>query len=175
MKSFKLMLCTTLVASVFFTACSNNSGDKSTTAKNDTAAALTSSAAEVAQQKLDANKKLVKEFYQQLWGDKDTTAVDKYVAENMKQHNPLLKDGRDWLKMALRTMLTAKSIEKTTVDIKQVAADGDLVWLFIRDVAPNGKVFARVEIFRVENGKITENWMVTEPVPAKSANNNGYF
>jgi len=175
MKSFKIMLCTTLVASVVFTACSNNTSEAPTVQKNDTAVALTSSPAEVAQQKLDANKKLVKDFYQELWGDKDTAAVDKYVADNMKQHNPLLKDGKDWLKMALKAALTAKSIEKTTVKFEQVAADGDLVWLFIKDVAPNGKVFARVEIFRVENGKITENWMVTEPVPAKSANNNGYF
>ena len=59
------------------------------------------------------------------------------------------------------------SLEKTKIDIKQVAADGDFVWLFVRDVAPNKKVFARVEIFRVENGKITENWKIAEPVAAK--------
>ena len=50
-----------------------------------------------------------------------------------------------------------------------------MVWLLVKDVAPNGKVFARVNIFRVENGKIAEAWKVSEPVPAKSENNNTMF
>jgi predicted SnoaL-like aldol condensation-catalyzing enzyme len=127
------------------------------------------------QQELEANKRLVTDFYQSLYGDKDSNAVDKYVADNVKQHNPLLQDGKEWLKNSLRPFLENPNIEKTKIEIAHIAADGDLVWLLVKDVAPNGKVFARVNIFRIENGKVAEAWKVSEPVPAKSENKNGMF
>ena len=86
-----------------------------------------------------------------------------------------MQDGKDWLKNSLRPFLANPHIEKTKMEIKHIAADGDMVWLLVRDVAPNGKEYARVNIFRVENGKIAEAWKVDEPVPAKSENKNGMF
>jgi predicted SnoaL-like aldol condensation-catalyzing enzyme len=50
-----------------------------------------------------------------------------------------------------------------------------MVWVLIREVAPNGKVFARVDIFRIENGKIAENWLVTQAEAKESANKNTMF
>jgi hypothetical protein len=46
--------------------------------------------------------------------------------------------------------------------------------VLIREVTPNGKVF-EVEIFRIENGKIAEDWLISEPEAKKSANKNGMF
>jgi len=134
-----------------------------------------SATGETQQAKLDANKKLVAEFYQSLFGDKDSTAIDKYAADNIKEHNPALQDGKEWLKNSLRPFLENPNIEKTKVNIAHIAADGDKVWLLVKDVAPNGDVFARVNIYRVENGKITEAWKVSEQVPAKSENTNTMF
>src|SRR6478672_7989008 len=71
-----------------------------------------SATGETQQAKLEANKKLVTEFYQSLYGDKDSTAIDKYVADNIKEHNPELKDGKEWLKNALRPFLSNPKIEK---------------------------------------------------------------
>jgi predicted SnoaL-like aldol condensation-catalyzing enzyme len=134
-----------------------------------------SATGETQQAKLDANKKLVADFYQSLFGDKDSTAIDKYAADNIKEHNPALQDGKEWLKNSLRPFLENPNIEKTKVNIAHIAADGDKVWLLVKDVAPNGDVFARVNIYRVENGKITEAWKVSEQVPAKSENTNTMF
>ena len=134
-----------------------------------------SATGETQQAKLDANKKLVTEFYQSLFGDKDSTAIDKYAADNIKEHNPALQDGKVWLKNSLRPFLENPNIEKTKVNIADIAAEGDMVWLLVKDVAPNGEVFARVNIYRVENGKITEAWKVSEQVPAKSENTNTMF
>ena len=86
----------------------------------------------------------------------------------------MLQDGKEWLKNGLRPFLENPNIQKTKVDIKQIAAEGDKVWVLIREVAPNGKVFARAEIFRIENGKIAENWLVTQAEPKESANNNSH-
>jgi len=148
---------------IAFTTCKSS---KSATAANP---------GETQQAKLEANKKLVAEFYQSLFGDKDSTAIDKYAADNIKEHNPSLQDGKEWLKMSLRPFLENPNIAKTKIDIARIAAEGDMVWLLAKDVAPNGEVFARVNIYKVENGKITEAWKVSEQVPAKSENTNTMF
>ena len=176
MKTFQHLISTTLVLTVLFSACTGSSSDNGSKENDDTtAAATTVNAVDANQQKLEDNKKLITEFYQALYGDKDSTAIDKYVADNVIEHNPLLMDGKEWLKNALRPFLSNPNIDKTKVDIKHIAADGDMVWLLVKDVAPNGKVFARVNIFRVENGKVAEVWKVDEQVPAKSENKNGMF
>ena len=45
----------------------------------------------------------------------------------------------------------------------------------MKDVAPNGKVFARIDIFKVENGKISEHWSVEQAEPKESSNKNTMF
>ena len=162
MKPFQPLISTALLFTIAFTSCTP-AAEKEPNGNTDTTAAFTTKADENKMQQLEENKKLVTDFYQAYYGDKDSSAIDKYIADDIKQHNPLLQDGKEWFKGATRILLTA-SLEKSKIDIKQVAADGDLVWLFIRDVAPNKKVFARVDICRVQNGKITENWKVAEPV-----------
>ena len=172
MKPIHSLISSAIAVSVLFMACS---GGTSTSASTDTTAATTINANDENQQKLEENKKLVTDFYQSLFGDKDSTAIDKYVADNIIQHNPALQDGKEWLKNSLRPFLENPNIEKTKIEIPHMAAEGDMVWLLAKDVAPNGKVFARVNIFRIENGKIAEAWKVSEPVPAKSDNKNGMF
>ena len=172
MKPSHSLISSAIAVSVLFTACS---GGTNTSASTDTTAATTVSANDENQQKLEENKKLVTDFYQSLFGDKDSTVIDKYVADNIIQHNPALQDGKEWLKNSLRPFLENPNIEKTKIEISHIAAEGDMVWLLAKDVAPNGKVFARVNIFRIENGKIAEAWKVSEPVPAKSDNKNGMF
>ena len=176
MKPFQPLISAALAVTVVLTACSSGTSDNGSKGNTDTTAATASNSVDVNQQKLEANKRLVTDFYQSLYGDKDSTAIDKYVADDIKEHNPAIQqDGKEALKNALRPFLSNPNIEKTKIDIKQVAADGDLVWLFVRDVAPNKKVFARVDIFRVDNGKIVENWKISEAVSEKSENANSTF
>lgn len=177
MKSFQ-SLSAALLFSIVFAACSNDASEKTgaeTTDTTSTAAAGNANSSDANQEKLEANKKLVSDFLQSLYGDKDSAAIDKYVADDIKSHNPLLQDGKPWLKNVLRPFLENPNIQKTKVDIKQMAAEGDKVWVLIREVAPNGQVFARAEIFRIENGKIAENWLVTQAEPKKPANSNTMF
>lgn len=122
----------------------------------------------------DANKKLVLDFYQRFFGDKDITAADKYLAPSYIQHNPLAATGRDAVKKFFTPFFANPAIPKTKIDVKRVAADGDLVWLHIRSKT-TGAERAVVDIFRVKDGKIVEHWDVIQSVPAKSANNNTMF
>ena len=174
MKSFQ-SLSAMLLLTIVFTACSNDASTKDSGSTDTTAASTTTINTDDEGQQTEENKKIVTDFIQALYGDKDSTAIDKYIADNVKQHNPLLQDGKEWLKNALRPYLQNPNIQKMKVDIKQIAAEGDKVRTLIREVAPNGNVFARAEIFRVENGKIAEMWLVTQAEPKTSANKNTMF
>lgn len=123
-------------------------------------------------QQLEANKKMVAEFYQQLFGDKNPEVILKYLAESYIQHNPSLPDGRDAIYNAVKVWF--KDAPKEKVDIQRIAADGDLVYLHVRSKM-GAKTVAVVDIFRIENGKIAEHWDVIQEVPEKSANSHPMF
>jgi predicted SnoaL-like aldol condensation-catalyzing enzyme len=122
----------------------------------------------------EANKKLVLDFYQQFFGDKDLSAADRFIGDTYTQHNPMASNGKEALKELMKPFLTGPKAKKTKVDFKRVAADGDLVWLHVKSDT-FGAVMAVVDIFRIENGKIVEHWDVIQAVPEKSANNNTMF
>jgi predicted SnoaL-like aldol condensation-catalyzing enzyme len=176
MKQFQSLI-SALAVTIVFTACSGGASDKETTATTETApsTAPVTNTADANQQKLEDNKKLVSDFLQAFFGDKDTTAIDKYLADNIIQHSPLLHDTKEGFKHDTRPYYSRPDLPKTKVDIKHIAAEGDKVWLMVRDVAPNGKVFARIDIFKVENGKITEHWSVEQAEPKESDNKNTMF
>lgn len=175
MKQFRLLISAALATTILFTACTNEA-DKETTVTTDTTTSTATSAntVDANQQKLEENKKLVTDFLQSLFGDKDSTAIDKYIADNIIQHSPLLHDGKQGFKSDVLPYFKP-DMPKTKVDLKHIAADGDKVWTMVKDVAPNGKVFARIDIFKVENGKITEHWSVEQAEPKESANKNTMF
>jgi len=176
MKQFQSLISAALAVTIVFTACTSGASDKETTATTETAPSTATTAnTDANQQSLEANKKLVTDFLQSFLGDKDSTAIDKYLADNIIQHSPLLHDTKEGFKQDTRPYYSRPNLPKTKVDIKHIAAEGDKVWLMIRDVAPNGKVFARVDIFKVENGKITEHWSVEQAEPKESDNKNTMF
>lgn len=176
MKSFKLMSAALLVT-VIMASCGNDGKAKSEAATDDTPGTAIAENKQVddTHQKLEANKEIARSFIQSLYGDKDSTAVEKYVADDIKQHDPILQDGKKWLKELARQLLTNPNFEKTKIDIKYINAEDDMVWTLIREAAPNGKIFARVEIFRIKDQKITERWLISQPEPKTSVNKNTMF
>ena len=171
MKPLQSLISASMVIAIAFTSCNDKKEEGSTTA----ATTVEQNKVDDYQQKLEANKKLVSEFYQAFFGDKDSTSIDKYVGDNIIQHSPLFNDGKEAFKNVLRPFYSNPNITKKTVDIKHIAAEGDKVWLMVKDVAPNGREFARLDIFKVENGKITEHWSIEQAVPKESANKNTMF
>ena len=120
-----------------------------------------------------ANEKLVVTFYQQLFGDKNLEAIDKYLAEDYIQHNPTVPDGRAPLKAAVSQWFSGTAKEK--VDIVHSAVKGDIVFLHVRNARPDGGINAVVDIFRVHKGKVVEHWDVIQDAPATSANAHPMF
>jgi predicted SnoaL-like aldol condensation-catalyzing enzyme len=123
---------------------------------------------------LEANKKVVVDFYEKALNQKDFDAAAKYFGPRYTQHNPTGADGPQGLKN-LVTFLKEK-FPQSHNEIKRVIAEGDLVVLHVHSVRePGTRGRAIVDIFKVENGKIVEHWDVIQDVPEKSANDNTMF
>lgn len=120
----------------------------------------------------EANKQFVLKATQELFGNLDLTALDRYWSDNYIQHNPLYPDGKAPLRALIQGAIDAGV--STQVEVKRVAAEGDLVWIHAKSFF-FGKYLSTVEIFRVENGKIVEHWDIIQEVPAEAANSNTMF
>jgi predicted SnoaL-like aldol condensation-catalyzing enzyme len=130
-------------------------------------AAVLSFVAATAAQAADpaTNKKVVLDFYEKALNQKDFDAAAKHFGSKYIQHNPTAPDGIEGFKafIALRKDKTPNARS----EIKRAFADGDFVILHVES--------HRVDIFRLEDGKIVEHWDVIQPIPEKAANSNGMF
>lgn len=105
---------------------------------------------------------------------KPTEAVDLFLADNFKNHNPMVADGKQALSDSLKNVVG--SFPEGTWQTKRVIAENDLVVVHgHRTLNPNEKGFAIMNIFRFDGDKICEQWNVGQQIPDKSANENGMF
>ncbi len=125
-------------------------------------------------QSVEANKKIVRDFYDLIINKKDFDAASKYIGPRYRQHNPLVADGPEGLKVFINFLKT--NFPEARSEIKKVFAEGDYVILHVHSIRPpNIRGRAIIEIFRLENGKIDEHWDVIQEIPETSANPNGMF
>jgi predicted SnoaL-like aldol condensation-catalyzing enzyme len=93
---------------------------------------------------------------------KDVSAVDRYFAERLVQHDPTLADGSAGMKSFAAEVASSPAADIT---IYRTLVDGNLVLLHSRyqGVARyDGPVIA-FDLFRFEDGKIVEHWGGQEP------------
>jgi uncharacterized sulfatase len=114
----------------------------------------------------EVNKQTALDFFQLVLGDRDYEAARKYTGEYI-QHDPRIGDGYDALVEALETNPLWKDRPQSKIDFKNVAADGDLVYLQTHkeiktpDGAPAHLVV--MHLFRFDDdGKIAEHWTLSQ-------------
>lgn len=124
---------------------------------------------------VEANKKLVKDFYEMAFNQhKPTEAAKKYIGDKYIQHNPHVPNGAKAFYSYFEDHF--KKNPKSHVVIHRVIGDGDLVALHLHSKDNDADLGrAIVDIFRVENGKIVEHFDVIQDVPATTANGNTMF
>ena len=123
---------------------------------------------------LEANKKIVVDFYEKGLNQKDYDAAAKHFGPRYVQHNPGAANGPEGFKRLVGFL--KEKFPNSRNEIKRVIAEGDLVVLHVHSKrSPEDRGRAIVDIFKVENGKIVEHWDVIQDVPEKSANDNTMF
>jgi len=141
---------------------------------NGIAANLYSSASVMASEKSEANKKSALDFFRLIMEERDYETARKYTGEYI-QHDPRIGDGYDALVDALETNPLWKNRKKTKTEFKNVAADGDLVYLQTHkeikahdDGSPSHLVVTHVFRFN-EQGTIDEHWTYVQSAKLKDS------
>lgn len=117
--------------------------------------------------KTDENKALVREMIENvLMRDGKPENVDQYISSKKYiQHNKQVGDGL----AAFQEKLMAPDRSLYYDEIVLLTGSGDFVSTLCK-ASFQGKEYAQVDIFRVENGLIVEHWDNAEPVPEVSVN-----
>ena len=115
--------------------------------------------------KLAENKKLLYDFWREVFEAGHLELADKYMAETYIQHNPNVPSGRkafvDFFSKFKKPQPVADTIKAPVVAI---VAEGNMVMIsFVREV-PDPKDSTKkytttwFDMFRIENGKLAEHW-----------------
>lgn len=114
---------------------------------------------------LAANKKLVYDFWREVFEGGHFELADKYLAESYIQHNPNVATGRAAFVEFFSKVATPKPIEaRAKAPLVAILADGNFVTLsFVREYDdpknPGAKYTTTwFDQFRIENGRIAEHW-----------------
>lgn len=130
------------------------------TANPDQAAMLAS-----ADPQLQANKRLVYDFWREVFEARHMELADKYLTDAYIQHNPNVPSGRAAFVDFFSKIGKPNPIEaRITAPLVSIVAERDLVVLgFVReydDPKEAGKKYTTTwfDMFRIVNGKIGEHW-----------------
>lgn len=153
-----ILRCLAIASVLLFSA--QSKAQLAVTANPDQAGMLASADA-----KLAANKRLVYDFWREVFEGGHMELADKYMAESYIQHNPNVPTGRaafvDFFTKFAKPKPIADTIQAPLIAI---VAEGDRVILsFISeqtDPKDNTKKYTTTwfDMFRIENGKLAEHW-----------------
>ncbi|MGZ3753089.1 MAG: nuclear transport factor 2 family protein [Mucilaginibacter sp.] len=114
---------------------------------------------------LAKNKKLVYDFWREVFEGGHLELAPKYMAEGYIQHNPNVPTGRQAFVDFFSRFAVAKPVADTIkASIIAITADGNLVTLVFKQENTDPKDPAKkyittwFDMFRIENGKIAEHW-----------------
>jgi predicted SnoaL-like aldol condensation-catalyzing enzyme len=115
--------------------------------------------------KTAANKKLVYDFWREVFEGGHMELAEKYMTETYIQHNPGVPTGRAAFIKFFQQFVKPKPIEpRVEAPLVAIVADGDYVVLsFVSEQADpkdSTKKYTTTwfDMFRLENGKIAEHW-----------------
>ncbi len=114
----------------------------------------------------EANKKVVYEFYRQVWETGNADLLGNFYAPDFIEHNPAVPPGGlDGLKAFLKRRFPEPKPAGARLQNPPavVLVDGDVVtWIFQRDQkdARDGSSYQSFwfDAYRVRNGKVVEHW-----------------
>lgn len=115
----------------------------------------------------ETNKKIVQQYFLEMWNKKDFGLIDKLLSEDYKHNKPdgTMTMGRDHIRNVLKFVFdTYPDVQWA---IKLQVAEGDLVATYIEGEAknPNKAHFKEAFYHRIKDGLMIEGWVL--PVLSK--------
>jgi predicted ester cyclase len=120
-------------------------------------------------QRLEANKAVVRRFILEIFGQQNLDAVDDLASDDFTPHTwGSTPPGRDALREATRR--AGAGVSEARFEIHDLIAEGDLVAARLTSSAehtgefmgmkPTGKRYSidEIHVFRIRDGKVTEHW-----------------
>ena len=119
------------------------------------------------------NKRIVEEFYNDVFIGHDLSRLDEYMRDDYIQHNPDVKQGKAGFVEFFEE--TFRAVPDFKYTLKKMVAESDIVmaystttgthtggvWLG-KNATGNKLNFDAVDVFRVQDGKIAEHWDVAD-------------
>ena len=112
-----------------------------------------------------ANKRLVYDFWREVFEGGHMELADKYMAESYIQHNPNVPTGRAAFVAFFSKFAKPRPIEpRIKAPLVAITAEGDLVVLSFAKELPDPKEASKkytttwFDMFRIEGGKVAEHW-----------------
>jgi len=112
---------------------------------------------------LAANKKLVFDFWREVFQARNMGPAPKYMAEDYIQHNPTVPTGRQPF-IDFFGQFEQQPVKDTIDNLVTIVAERDLVVLAFKRELPDpeneGKTYTTTwfDMLRIEDGKIVEHW-----------------
>ena len=116
-----------------------------------------------------SNKQKVLSFYKQIVGQRKAELIPEFVVEDYKQHNPTVKQGRAGITEMINYLKTLPlPPEGAPSPIIRAIQDGDFVVTHL-DIQFMGKRMAVIDLFKLEDGMLTEHWDAIQALPDESS------
>jgi len=112
---------------------------------------------------LAANKKLVFDFWREVFQARNMELAPKYMAEDYVQHNPNVPTGRQPF-MEFFGQFERQPVKSEIDNLVTMVAEGDMVVLAFQRELPDPEnpdqtyTTTWFDMFRIEDGKIAEHW-----------------
>ncbi len=100
-------------------------------------------------------------------------AVDKYIADDFIEHNPIVRGGNreGFIEHLVEAGLTDPDRPRMKMVVDRTISSGNMVVTHIHvETGPDEPMLVFMDIYRIEDGKIAEHWDVMQPVPEESVN-----
>lgn len=119
------------------------------------------------------NKKVVREFYEEIFCKHDLSVLDRFMHDEYIQHNPDVRQNKTGFVDFHKGFFAA--IPDSCATINQIVAEGDLVFVYntitgthagegFLGFPPTGNrvKYDVVDMFRLQDGKLCEHWDVAD-------------
>jgi predicted SnoaL-like aldol condensation-catalyzing enzyme len=121
----------------------------------------------------EQNKTIADRLVETTLVDREASRLGEFISANTYlQHHPGVGDGLANVQAFLSAGIQNDGLRY--LKIHHTLGQGNFVLLHSEGEADGAKL-AFFDLWRVEGGKMVEHWDVVQPVPASSANDNGFF